>query len=210
MNRLRLTCVALGFLLSFTNVSAAEQESRAYFGLELGFGWADMKAQETAQALANATGNTVTYTYDAADLVGRLSFGYWLTDQFALEVGYFSSADYEATYNGTYSGTSWTAKESYSATGLDVSGVLKPSGSDFFFKAGFHDSEVDGVGSFSIAGLSVSTSATYSGSSWLAGGGYEWDLGDASAILSYTFYNDIGGLSTGDLGLLSATYKFKF
>jgi hypothetical protein len=197
--------------ISTLTAAIAEDQERGYVGLELGYGWADVKAKETAQALANATGNTVTYSYDTAALTGRISAGYWVADQVALEVGYFSVADLQARYSGTYSGTSWSANETYNASGFDLAGVFKPSGSDFFLKAGVHSSSVDGYGSFSIAGLSVSTAATYSGTGWLVGGGYEWNMSDSSSVIgSYTYYDSLGGLSTGDLGFLSVGYRFKY
>ena len=203
--------IAATLCWSLLSVALAEEQERGYLGLELGYGWADVKAKETAQALANATGNTVTYSYDTAALTGRISLGYWVADQVALEVGYFSVADLEARYSGTYSGTSWSANETYNASGFDLAGVFKPSDTDFFLKAGVHSSSVDGYGSFNIAGLTVSTSATYSGTGWLVGGGYEWDMSDSSSVIaSYTYYDSLGGLSTGDLGLLSFGYRFKY
>ena len=55
-------------LILISTVSKADIK----IGLEGGLGWADMRAEETAQILANASGSTVTYTYDEATWTGMV------------------------------------------------------------------------------------------------------------------------------------------
>ena len=52
----------------FSNSALAELK----MGLEGGLTWADMRAEETAQILANASGSTVSYEYDEATWMARL------------------------------------------------------------------------------------------------------------------------------------------
>ena len=60
-------------LLSFTKILIAnENDSKSYFGVDGGYAFVDLKAEETAQTLANLSGSTVTYQEDQA--AGYLDF----------------------------------------------------------------------------------------------------------------------------------------
>ena len=181
-------------LFNFKNSNADEMR----FGIEGGFTFADMRAEETAQTLANLSGSTVTYTYDEGTWIGRFFVDYPLAEEMSLEVGYFITGSLDATY--TISGSS--ATESYDANGIDLSAVFKQD--SMFFKAGMHSSELNGNASLTIGGTTYSVSETISGSGFLVGGGYEND----GVRIGLTYYSDLGG--DGDSDMTSLTYGVLF
>lgn len=172
--------------------------SEVKFGIEGGFGFADMRAQQTAQTLANLSGSAVTYTYDEATWMGRVFADFPLADQVNAEIGYFFSGSLDATY--TITGSS--ATESYDAMGVDAAIVFKQD--TVYFKAGMHQSELNGSASLNIGGTVYNVSSTISGSGFLVGGGFE--VNDTRYGLTY--YSDVGGDANSDVTFLYAGVKF--
>ena len=138
-------------LIAGASLASAEN----YVGADGGYGFVDIKAEQTAQTLANISGSTVNVVYDRGALSGRLYFGFGLAENIAVELGYFASANATAKY--TISGAS--ATENYSANGFDAGLVYKPSEDGVFFKAGFHSSTVEGDGSVTIGGTTYSVTS---------------------------------------------------
>jgi len=182
-------------ILIFFNTSA---NSEVKFGIEGGLGFADMRAEETAQTLANLSGSTVSYTYDEATWMGRLFADYAFKEEVSVEVGYFLTGSLDATY--TISGSS--AKESYDAMGIDAALVVKQDSA--YFKAGMHSSELNGSASLTIGGTTYNVSETISGSGFLVGGGIELD----ETRYGLTYYSDLGGDADSDAIFLYAGLKF--
>lgn len=176
------------------------KEGEIGFGIDLGYGFVDIGAKETAQTIANLSGSTTTVSYDLGALTGRVYLDYGITNELLLEAGYFRSGDLEATY--TLSGAS--AKESYSVNGLDLAAVYSPSNQSFFFKGGFHSSEIEGNASITIGGTTYAAKATASGQGYLIGGGFNF----GSSRVGYTYYANVGGDSDADVGLLYYGWKF--
>lgn len=185
---------------TFLSCSVASAEN--YVGAEGGYGFVDIKAKQTAQTLANLSGQTVSYTYDRGALTGRLYFGFALTENVAIELGYFASANATAKY--TISGAS--ATENYSSSGLDAGLVYKPSEDGVFFKAGFHSSKVEGDGSVTIGGTTYNvTSISKSGTGLMAGIGYEAKMNSSSDLktrFGWAYYNKVGGVSDVNVNLI--------
>ena len=182
--------VSLSFIALF-NISSSYAENLR-FGAEGGITWADMRAEETAQTLANLSGSTVTYTYDEATWMGRVFADYELSTEMSLEVGFFFTGSLDAKY--TISGSS--ATEGYTAQGVDVAAVFKQD--EMFFKAGMHSSELEGDATLTIGGTTYSVSDTISGSGYLIGAGLEMDENRAGV----TYYSDVGGDADSDMVFL--------
>ncbi len=168
------------------------------FGVEGGLLYADMRAEETAQTLANLSGSTVTYEYDEATWQGRFFADYAINDGFHAEIGYFISGSLDATYK--ISGDS--ATESYDAMGIDAAGVFYAD--DLFFKAGMHSSELNGAASLKIGSTTYNISDSISGSGFLVGGGVDTD----GSRVGLTYYSDLGGDSNSDATFLYYGVKF--
>ena len=179
--------ISLFFAVIFNTSNSYSDNLR--FGAEGGLTWADMRAEETAQTLANLSGSTVTYTYDEATWMGRLFADYELSTEMSVEVGFFFTGSLDAKY--TISGSS--ATESYTGQGIDVAAVFNQD--ELFFKVGMHSSELEGNASLTIGGTKYAVSDTISGSGYLVGGGFEAD----ENRVGLTYYSDVGGDADSDM-----------
>jgi hypothetical protein len=175
---MRIVKLSLIGLLLFLNSALAEVK----MGVEGGLTYADMRAEETAQSLANASGSTVTYKYDEATWQGRIFADMEVTPEVHVEIGYFLTGSLDATY--TISGAS--ATEGYNAMGIDLAAVIYRD--DIFFKAGMHSSELEGNAKLTIGG-------TISGTGYLVGGGMQVD----DSRFGLTYYADVGGDTDSDM-----------
>lgn len=182
---MRIVKLSLIGLLLFINSALAEVK----MGVEGGLTYADMRAQETAQSLANASGSTVTYEYDEATWQGRIFADMEVTPEVHVEIGYFLTGSLDATY--TISGAS--ATEGYNAMGIDLAAVIYRD--DIFFKAGMHSSELEGNAKLTIGGTTYNVSETISGSGYLVGGGVQVD----DSRFGLTYYADVGGDTDSDM-----------
>ena len=181
----KLIYIAL-LIFGFSNLVNAE-EGQFRFGIELGWTPIDIEAEETAQAIANASWSTVTVEYDTGAFVGRAFGEYGVSSNLGIEVGYFQTSGAGATYKiGADS-----ASEEYDIHGLDLSAVFKsPEG--FFGKVGLHSSTIDGSANVTIGGTSYSATASKTGTGALLGAGIEFD----DVRYSFTHYADVGGIDT--------------
>jgi hypothetical protein len=188
-------------LFSFS-IAQAEQ-GKLRFGAELGYAWVDIGAEENARAIA-AAGATVSYTYDKADLAGRLYAQYGLTKEISAEIGYLKTASLDATYR--IAGAS--ATESYDASGFDLAGVYQAD-NGFYGKAGVHSTEVDGKRNILIGSTTYALSGNASGTGFLAGAGYEGKINnDMSWTAGVTYYDSLGGLSGADATFVSVGLRY--
>jgi hypothetical protein len=198
------TLLAILCVISFPRNSEAEK-GKLSVGLDIGAGWHDLGADETAQTLANLSGQTVAYTYDEATFVGRLFADYGFSEDFLVELGLFKSADLDATYtfaNGA------TVTEEYSAFGADAAIVYSPSKMPFFVKGGAHISKIFGEYDLVIGGTTYASAwEAQSGVGWLAGAGFEGKTG-MTWRAGFTYYGNLGGSSAADVGFLYVGYKF--
>ena len=175
--------------LLFINSASAELK----MGVEGGLVFADIRAEETAQLLANASGSTVTAEYDKATWMGRVFGDYAFNSDIHAEIGYFLTGNLDATYK--ISGSQ--AKENYNAMGIDIAVVLHTN--EAFFKVGMHSSELNGAASLTIGGTKYGVTESISGSGFLVGGGFEAD----DSRFGLTYYSDMGGDPDSDMTFLS-------
>jgi hypothetical protein len=180
--------------LLISNTAVAELK----MGVEGGITWADIRAVETAQVLANASGSTVSYEYDQATWMGRIFGDYAFNPEVSAEIGYFFTGSLDATYK--ISGA--TATESYDAMGIDFAVVLHTDAA--FFKAGMHSSELNGSGNLTIGGTTYNITESISGTGFLVGGGFETD----EDRFGLTYYSDMGGDADSDMTFLHYGLKF--
>jgi len=190
----------------FTSSIVLAQDNKYYLGLEAGYADADTGADETAQYLSNLVGQTVSYSYDDSAGVGRIFMGYELDRSIAFEVGVFATGDSENTYSTSGGAGTGSAVEDFSAKGLDVSFIFKPTETGLFARLGGHYSEVDSTAAVTFGSYNYSLSASgwsnESGSGLLGGLGYDYDIGENNTMTlraSYTYYNSLGGISGADM-----------
>ena len=196
MNKLLTIIASITFFL-MSNLHADVGEFRG--GVELGYSPVELEAEETAQQLANLSGSTVITEYDTGALVGRLFATYGVAQAIDIEAGYFRTSSMDATYKiGANS-----AKESYEASGIDLSANFK-SDNGFYGKAGMHSSAIDGAASLTIGSTTYSLTDQTHGTSWLIGAGLESN----DIRYSWTHYNSVGGDGGADFNLFSVGVLF--
>ena len=187
-------------MLASLNLKASADEITV--GIDVGYGFLDIGADDTAQTIANISGSTVTASYDTGAFFGRIYGDYKISDSIYVDVGLFMTGDVTAKY--TLSGA--TASESYSASGVDVSAVLKEDEKEgLFVKGGFHSSTVDGNANVTISGTTYAASAAASGIGYLFGGGYDYADGSRAGV---TYYSDLGGQVKADMWLIYYGFRF--
>ena len=174
-------------MFGFSNFVNAAEEGQFRGGIELGWTPIEIEAEKTAQAIADASGSTVTAEYDQGAFVGRVFGEYGIASNLGVEVGYFQTSGAGATYKiGADS-----ASESYDIHGLDISAVFSsPEG--LFGKIGIHSSTIDGEANLTIGSTSYAATASKSGTGALLGGGMEIN----NTRYSIIHYADIGGIDT--------------
>ena len=174
-------------MFGFSNLVNAAEEGQFRGGIELGWTPIEIEAEKTAQAIANASGSTVTAEYDKGAFVGRVFAEYGLASNLGIEAGYFQTSGAGATYKiGADS-----ASETYDIHGLDISAVFRSS-EGLFAKVGIHSSTIDGAANLTIGGTSYAATASKTGTGALLGGGIEM----GNIRYSIIHYADIGGIDT--------------
>jgi len=171
-----------------------------HFGIDGGLTYADMKAEETAQQLANLSGSTVTYTYDEATWAGRIYGDYGIAENMNIELGWMITGSLDATYTiGSDS-----ASESYKMSVFDASLKYGLADSPWFVKGGMHHSTVNGAAELTIGGTTYNWADSITGTGWLAGGGMEVGNNRYGA----TYIANVGGDS--DSSTFFAYYGWRF
>jgi hypothetical protein len=189
---------SIAAILLFGTSQLATAQSSAYFGAEGGYAISDIKAGDTAQAIANATGTTTTVRYDRGALIGRVFVGSAINDSLGLELGGFMSGSIDARY----SNTTGTASESVSARGLDFSAKFMSS-ADWYARGGVHYSQVSGDAQLNMAGVSYRGSGTSSGAGFLVGAGISNKGSDGSGTYyEYRYLGRLGGLTDANAHML--------
>ena len=200
MKNIFLKTIITFLLIIFT--SSVKAEESFSLGVDFGYGFLDIGADETAQSIANTAGSTVTYEADTGSWMGRIYTDLEIANSLYIDIGYFLTGSIDAKY--TLSGV--TVTEGYSANGVEASLVYKEGDKEgFFLKGGVHSSTVDGNASITISGTTYAANAASSGTGFLFGGGF--DFSDSTRI-GYTYYSDLGGLSKADLGYIYYGYRF--
>jgi hypothetical protein len=198
---------AIIFGCSATAFAQNQTMPRNYVGIEGGYAWVDIKAEQTAQTLANLSGRTTTVTYDKATPFGRLFGGINVHQYVDIEAGVFTTGNLTAKYSNSLG----TANESYSATGFDLSAVLRPTPTGFYAKLGAHNTRVDGNASVTIGSSSASASASKTGSGLFGALGYDFKFSnDIVGSVGYSYYDKIGGLDGVNASIFAFGVTKKF
>jgi len=202
MSKFFIKIVLILTFLSMLSLGTKAENNDITFGIDVGYGFLDIGADDTAQTIANLSGSTVTASYDTGAWFGRIYGDYKITDSTYIDVGLFTTGDVTAKY--TLSGA--TASESYSANGIDVAAVIKEDKKEaLFVKGGFHSSTIDGNANITISGTTYAAQAAFSGIGFVFGGGYDYEDGSRAGI---TYYANLGGESDADMWLVYYGFRF--
>ncbi len=139
----------------------------------------------------------------------RVLVGYQFNKNLGLELGYFNTGD--TKQSGTDGAINYDVK--IKAEGEDLAVIYKFTEGlpGLFLKAGVSYSKVSGSASARLAGLTTSATGSQSGTGYVAGLGYEFNVsGGLDARLGYTRYDHIGGQSDNKMNMFSAGLKYRF
>jgi opacity protein-like surface antigen len=204
---------ALGSSSAFS-ADSNKPTSGAYGGIEIGYGSVKTVAADIAQVLANDISETVTYSYNKGVGVGRIYLGYTINENIATEIGFFGSTK----LNTNYSSANGLGNTSEKARGGDLSILLRPSVStglnNAFLRLGAQYSKIDTSGGFIFDdGVTITEYGTTNenGTGFLIGAGYDTPIDkNMSARVSYTYIDNLGGVSGTNANLFSAGLKVDF
>ncbi|AEG32147.1 outer membrane protein [Thiomicrospira cyclica] len=188
---------------------APVQAQQTYIGLDLGVASVDRdkELKETLRFLRDEAEGDVSGKLDQGSSVFRIHVGHFVTDNLALEAGYFKTGSYDGTYrvlSGDFAGL--RLRSSVEVSGFDISANYFFG--DFYIKGGLHSSKID----FEIkapGGISISNDE--SGTGFLLGAGYQGALTDQVGYrLSYTYMDSIAGESDVNSSIFAAGLIYKF
>lgn len=194
---------------------APVQAQQTYFGLDLGVASVDRSSEQSRDldaALLITDALLVTSKVDQRSTTFRVHLGYFITDDVALEIGYFSTGSFDGTYSAS---TGQNVKTETQLSGFDVSANYYIGG--FFLKGGLHNTKAD----FKATDVYGSSGFDKSTTGLLLGLGYQNKLAkNLDYRLSYTYLNGVEtpSLSTyifndynkQDFGFLAAGLVYKF
>ena len=201
MQKLKFILSLSLLILFFTPGVKAENKA----GVELGWAYLpgfEDEVVDTAQALANALGQTVTYSTDTGAAILR---GYYQSDinnNGSVELGGFLSlTDVETVFS--IPGASITIAQE--VIGFDLSYIYEAT-EGIGIKLGLHSSDIDSESTVTLSGQSAAVTASDSGTGLLIG----ILSTDDNSQFNYrlTYYDALGGVDDSDATLLSFTYQF--
>ncbi|MGO0789038.1 porin family protein [Herbaspirillum seropedicae] len=197
-------CMAGAMLLASTAASAqaVKAERGFYVGLEGGAARYDIDVVRS---------RNVTEKNDAGML--RLGGGYQLSPNFSLEAGYFRIGDTTLDYADAH--TREHAKANVSGFDLTAAYRFSEGLPGVYVKGGLIQSTVKETArseTRDLNNISIDTvQVSASGTGYLLGVGYEYDLARSVSIGGgYTRLENLGGRSNIAVNLWSATLKYRF
>jgi len=179
--------------------SASAQMAKGHTGVYMGLegGIANSAKDKTLPA-------SISQSQNSGMLRGAL--GYQFTPNWALEAGYFVTGDFKS--QGRSGGM--THNNSSNVKGFDLTGIYKFD-NGIYLKGGWMHSTVSTSGNSRVGNTIVRrVSGSASGTGYLLGLGYEFDLAPhASVNVGYTRLQKLGN-GDGGLNVVSAGLKYRF
>ena len=209
--------LTIAALLLFATTAFAEsgKDSGFYGGVDVGYGRVNSSAQETADTFVNAFGGSATVVQHVSAPVGRIFAGYTINQNFALELGFLQTGDFDQDILGNSGGFPYTVKETDSANGLEFSALVRPVTENgwekLFIRAGGHHLNLSANWTAVGVGGAASGDINRSGNGFLIGIGYDTPISETLSYRSaYTYYNKIGGESDNNAHVFTIGLLAKF
>ncbi|MCP1573458.1 opacity protein-like surface antigen [Herbaspirillum rubrisubalbicans] len=197
-----LAATTMLLVSSVASAQAVKSDRGFYVGLEGGAANYDIDVERS---------RNTTEKNDAGMV--RLGIGYQFNPNFSLEAGYFRIGETSVEYKDTFTRDGSKAR----INGFDLIASYKFTGGlpGLYVKGGLTQATVteDGYNEFRDLGrVSVTNSReTSSGTGYLLGVGYEYDLTKSFSINGgYTRYQSLAGHSNADVNFFSAGLKYRF
>ncbi len=151
----------------------------------------------------------VSETTDVGALRGLV--GYQFNKNLALELGYFATDDFKQSGGISGSATTYDLKINVKGTDLAVIYKFTEFLPGLYLKAGAVYSKVSGSVTARNGSVSASASDSVSGTGYLYGLGYDFNVAQNVGIrVGYTRYEKLGGESDNKGNMYSAGVKYKF
>jgi hypothetical protein len=194
----KIIVVALAGIAAF---SVQAEQSKMYWGGEVGISHLDDQTGAISTGLVNAVGGSASASQDRNVTTFKVVGGYRYTENLDLEVGYFQSATAHMNFNGVSSGAvAYTGNANLNFSGVEYAATLRPSVSsgwnELYFRIGGHTSRLETDISINANAVTGSANKTYSGSGTLYGLGYDQKFNETTKIrYSAVKYSRVGGES---------------
>jgi hypothetical protein len=142
----------------------------------------------------------------------RIFGGMALNSNFDVELGYLHTGEARVTYRGEESGNKWRWTQDFSATGMDLAAVYRPSNSGFFVKGGVHATKGKVKNNdYKNDVLDDTESGSESGTGFLFGLGYQAPIAKGLNLRgSFVRYQRIAGESDYNLDLVTVGLSKSF
>ena len=194
----KIIVVALAGIAAF---SVQAEQSKMYWGGEVGISHLDDQTGAISTGLVNAVGGSASASQDRNVTTFKVVGGYRYTENLDLEVGYFQSATARMNFNGVSSGAvAYTGNANLNFSGVEYAANVRPSVSsgwnELYFRIGGHTSRLETDISINANAVTASANKTYSGSGTLYGLGYDQKFNETTKIrYSAVKYSRVGGES---------------
>jgi hypothetical protein len=194
----KIIVVALAGIAAF---SVQAEQSKMYWGGEVGISHLDDQTGTISTGLVNAVGGSASTSQDKNVTTFKVVGGYRYTENLDLEVGYFQSATARMNFNGVSSGAvAYTGNANLNFSGVEYAANVRPSVSsgwnELYFRIGGHTSRLETDISINANAVTASANKTYSGSGTLYGLGYDQKFNETTKIrYSAVKYSRVGGES---------------
>jgi len=215
MKNIRYLATAIATLLSLPILASAQEQtfaSKPYVGIDLGYSRVQDQSSDIARSLVSLGGGSARVTQDSTAYLGRLFGGYKFTENLDLELGYMSTNDITAKFNGVFSNSvAYTGSVDVKVSGFDYAALLRPSISsgynNFYVRLGgtSYTNKISG----SLNGVGINDSSS--------GVGYQYGFGFDSSInqsvsyrVSFTRFDKMAGESGAYANIFSVGLKTNF
>jgi hypothetical protein len=194
----KIIVVVLAGIAAF---SVQAEQSKMYWGGEVGISHLDDQTGTVSTGLVNAVGGSASTSQDKNVTTFKVVGGYRYTENLDLEVGYFQSATARMNFNGVSSGAvAYTGNANLNFSGVEYAANVRPSVSsgwnELYFRIGGHTSRLETDISINANAVTASANKTYSGSGTLYGLGYDQKFNETTKIrYSAVKYSRVGGES---------------
>jgi hypothetical protein len=181
--------------------SLTAQAEGFYVGGGVGYSAIKNELADFNAGMVSSVGGSITSSQDSSMQNLRLTGGYKVNDNFAIELGYVKTSDFGLSFTGRSGGNvAYSGSGTVSISGFDVAAVLRPdiaSGyNNFFATVGTHSYKAKTGVTFSVSGTSYSDNTSESGTGLMFGVGYDWKIDkDLDFRMSLIRMNKLAGNS---------------
>lgn len=202
-HRALFSAIAVGALCAGTAQADALDHASGHMYMGAGVGYLKQSSVLSSAAAQDQQFQSLNgaSTQAGGGFAGRIFAGYTVTDNIAVELGYLHALGVSSGLTVAYPGAGQvTANGKLQLNGFDLSMLLRPSEStgmhNLFGRVGVSRWTAKNNASFSVGGVSTSSTYSTSGTGWLVGGGYDYPIDQTWAVRAEaTYYAKVAGLA---------------